>query len=431
MPKITLSQSMVDRLPAPDPSGKQKLYWDNSLTGFGVLLSGKTSAKSYVVQRDVNGKTRRVTIGRTNVLSLGDARNDAKLVLAGMYKGIDPKAKRKADASNALTLSEALDAYLTTNRALRPKTTLDYRKAVERYLDDWLDKPMHEITRDMVEERHRTIQQQVAKRSRTHLVKGNTSANGTMRVLRLLWNHVLARHPDLGENPVRILSQLKTWHPEVRRDGLVKLSDLPAFYNAVTNPEVIPNPIHRDYVLTVLFTGLRRSEAASLRWDDVDLKERVIRLPAIRTKAGRRLDLPMSDYLHDLFTARRAIGLDGPYVFSADSRSGHIEEPRFALYAVAKATGIKVTTHDLRRTFITVAEECDIPVFALKGLVNHSMGTDVTAGYVIARPQRLRGPMQKVTDKFKKLIGWVEPEAAVVARRDEGKLPIRRRTLRD
>ena len=75
--------------------------------------------------------------------------------------------------------------------------------------------------------------------------------------------------------------------------------------------------------------------------------------------------------------------------------------------------------HDLRRTFITVAESCDIPVYALKGLVNHSMGTDVTAGYVVAGPDRLREPMQKVTDKFKELIGLVEPGGDNVVRLGE------------
>ena len=137
----------------------------------------------------------------------------------------------------------------------------------------------------------------------------------------------------------------------------------------------------------------------------IDLAERMIRLPAKRTKAGRRLDLPMSDYLHDLFTARRAIGLDGPFVFPADSKSSHIEEPRFALDAVLEGTGIKVTLHDLRRTFITVAASCDISVFALKGLVNHSMGKDQTADYIKPGPDYLREPMQKVTDRFKELIG--------------------------
>ncbi len=168
----------------------------------------------------------------------------------------------------------------------------------------------------------------------------------------------------------------------------------------------VQNTVHRDYILLVLFTGLRRTEAATLRWDDVDLRERIIRLPAMRTKAGRKLDLPMSDYLYNLLVARRAEGMDGPYVFPARTRSGektHLQEPRFALDEVAKVTGINVTIHDLRRTFVTVAESCDIPVFALKGLVNHSMGTDVTAGYVVAGPERLRAPMQRVTDRFKAL----------------------------
>ena len=122
----------------------------------------------------------------------------------------------------------------------------------------------------------------------------------------------------------------------------------------------------------------------------------------------------MSDYLYELFTSRRSIGLDGPYVFPADSKSRHIEEPRFALNAIEKATGIKVTIHDLRRTFITVAESCNISYSALKGLVNHSMGNDVTAGYVIAGPERLREPMQIVTDKMKALakLGGAEGPAA-------------------
>ena len=54
-------------------------------------------------------------------------------------------------------------------------------------------------------------------------------------------------------------------------------------------------PSPRDFLLFVLFTGLRLSEASSIRWEDVDLPLRVIRVTAARTKAGRKLDLPMSD----------------------------------------------------------------------------------------------------------------------------------------
>ena len=65
---------------------------------------------------------------------------------------------------------------------------------------------------------------------------------------------------------------------------------------------------------------------------------------------------------------------------------------------VINATGIHFTVHDLRRTFITIAESLDIPAYALKRLMNHKMSNDVTAGYIVADVERLRKPMQLITD---------------------------------
>src|SRR5690606_19870670 len=120
----------------------------------------------------------------------------------------------------------------------------------------------------------------------------------------------------------------------------------------------------------------------------IDFAQHVIRLPATNTKAGRKLDLPMTDVVYDLLVARRAMGREGPFVFPADSRSGHIEEPAYPLDLVAQATGIRVSAHDLRRTFVTAAESADISPLALSALVNHSLGRDVTSGYVVMTAER-------------------------------------------
>jgi hypothetical protein len=53
MPKLKLTAKTVAALPAPSPNGKQTLYWDSEVRGFGVLCSGTTNGKSFVVQRDV------------------------------------------------------------------------------------------------------------------------------------------------------------------------------------------------------------------------------------------------------------------------------------------------------------------------------------------------------------------------------------------
>lgn len=67
----------------------------------------------------------------------------------------------------------------------------------------------------------------------------------------------------------------------------------------------------------------------------------------------------------------------------------------------------------LRRTFITIAESLDIPVYALKRLLNHKMTQDVTAGYIIMDVERLRKPMQQITDCLLK-VAQVKKRAEVI-----------------
>ena len=70
MPRMKLTERSIARLAAPAPSGQQTAYWDADLRGFGVLVSGRTSTKSFIVQRDLaGGKTRRVTIASVAELS--------------------------------------------------------------------------------------------------------------------------------------------------------------------------------------------------------------------------------------------------------------------------------------------------------------------------------------------------------------------------
>jgi integrase len=430
MPRIKLTEKAIERLPTG--TGKQTLFWDDgprAIRGFGVLCSGKTQTKTYVVQRDMpNGRTRRVTIAGVNELSLDAARKHAADVAVELRRGIDPK--RKIVKS---TLRQVLDAYRAARSDLRPRS-LEHYASIERHLGSWFDVPMHEISRDMVETRHREIAAEIEGKYRTaaeamermHMQRaakaeqkgdytaaaehrsrakraeertppvGHASANGAMRALRLLWNFAAERNADLPTNPVRLGRQ---WFSVARRERLVRADDLPAFYAAVA---ALPNAVQRDYLLLLLFTGLRRREAAGLRWDDVDLRGRVIRIPAVRNKARRKFDLPMSDFVRDLLIARRAAG-HGEYVFPANSRSGHMEEPKFPLTQIAEASGIRISAHDLRRTFAMVAESTDISPIALKMLVNHSTGNDVTTGYVVLSTERLREAAQRVCNRMREL----------------------------
>ena len=259
-------------------------------------------------------------------------------------------------------------------------------------LRDWQTKPIVDISKDMVAKRH-------TKLGENH---GEAYANLSMRVLRAVMNFAAGQYEDikgrtiLPDNPVKRLSQTRAWYKNKRRDSVIKAHQLPAWYQSVMSlQDDIGNKAEtvRDYLLLLLFTGLRRQEAARLRWDDVDLKART--LTVTDTKNSSPHTLPLSDFLFDLFK-RRKQSTDSIFVFSGSGATGYLIEPKRQMQKVKQQSGVDFTIHDLRRTFITTAESLDISAYALKRLLNHKMNNDVTAGYIVSDVERLRKPMQTI-----------------------------------
>jgi integrase len=219
-----------------------------------------------------------------------------------------------------------------------------------------------------------------------------------MRLLRALFNFAAGQYEDtqgrslVTDNPVKRLSQTRAWYKIERRQTFIKSHELAPWYQGI---EIVQNETLRDYLLLILFTGLRRQEAATLTWEQIDLTAKT--LTVLETKNSDTHVLPLSDYLHNLLTQRYQ-SRTNQYVFPGTGAAGHIIEPRKQMAHVTKASGIAFTVHDLRRTFITIAESLDIPAYALKRLLNHKMTNNVTAGYIIADVERLRKPMQLITD---------------------------------
>jgi integrase len=393
MPKLKLTATTVKKLRAPDPGGKQTIHWDTELRGFAVLCSGVTNAKTYIAQRDLpDGKTRRVTVGSVSEIALDVARKRAADILDNLRRGNDPKRKTPIG-----TLRQTLDQYLSARSSLRPATRRLYNIAVDKYLAPWADMQLADITADMVEKRFQAIPKEVERGD------GRVAANVAMRVLRLLWTFAQERTPDLGDNPVRRLR--RQWNAEPRRKGRIKPEDMPKFYAAL---QALPNPISRDLLVLIFFTGLRRTEAASLTWQDIDLPGRTIHIPGERTKSKRDFDLPMSDIVHDMLVSRRALG-DAKYVFPSNSKAGYVADPGHPLERAAAACGLKISVHDLRRTYATAAASTPgITPAQLKNLLNHSSG-DVTEGYQVFGVNDLREPVQRIADELKTLCGIGQP----------------------
>ena len=395
-----LTKSFVDKI-GFEQSG-QIFYRDSELMGFGLRV-GK-SKKVFFAEAKLDGKTIRKSIARHNVISVDDARAQAKKILAEIANGKNPFDEIKARRSNIITVKEVLEDYISTRVNLKPSTIQDYQQTFKTYIGDWQNKPLKEITKDMIEIRFRQIGE-----------NSPAQANKVTRNFRAVYNYAMVKYEDSqGEsifrsNPVKRISQLRMWYRVNRRNTLIKYYDLAPWYQAVnslTNDHIAPNrETVRDFLLFVLLTGLRRREAAALTWNRVDFKDKTFTV--IETKNHIDHTLPLTDYLFDLLAVRKSKAVN-QYVFPNEFGTGMLNDPKKQIKKMVDDSGVSFTTHDLRRSFITIAESLDISAYSLKRLLNHKMTNDVTAGYIITDVERLRAPMQKITDYILKCIGKKE-----------------------
>ena len=403
---MILNKSTIDTLATP-PTG-YALHWDENLKGFGLRVTS-TGAKSFIFQNRINGRDRRITIGRYGELTAEQAKREAKKLAGEIASGGDPVADKQRKKLEAKTLSEVMADYLKARKDLKPRTITDMSNAFKEVCPDWLNKPLTKITPDMVKKRHQDHGE----------ARSEARSNLCMRYLRALFNYAIAEYqtaegkPLVELNPVTKLSQTKAWYRVDRRQTVIKPHELGAWVNAVLG---LPGADMRDYFMTVLLTGMRREEALKLAWGDVDMTAKTFTLRDPKNHNDHTL--PMSDYLFSLLARRKAAAV-GENVF-ADSQGRKISNFRYAQAAVTKASGVSFCIHDLRRTFATVAESLDIPAYALKWLLNHANGADVTAGYIVANVERLREPMQKITDFVLKSAGLKETAEVVTLKRARG-----------
>ena len=390
-----LTKTFVESLPFAENG--QVFYWDAKLLGFGLYTGVKS--KTWFVEKRIAGKTKRVSLGRYPVLTAESARQQAMKQLNKMAEGIDPLKEKREQNIRAVTLGEVFTDFLEA-RQLKPKTVKDYIGVMKNIYPDWQKLPITEISRDAVDRRHKKIGED----------RGEAYANLGARTLRAVLNYASAKYETsngmsvLPDNPVQRISQTRSWYKVNRRTGHIKAHQLGIWFNAVLN---LDNPTIRDYLIFVLLTGTRKDESAKLQWTDIDLADKsyILRDP----KNNRPIQLPLSDYLADMLLARK-LQSNSPFVFSGTGARGYLVEPKRQLAKITEQTDIQFSMHDLRRSFVTIAESLDIGVYAVKTLVNHKEGNDVTSGYIQMNTDRLRVPMQKITDFILSSAGIKNPK---------------------
>lgn len=412
MPTTKLTKTAIDALQAP--AAGYLIVRDTETRGFGIRITS-SGVRSFFVERQVNGRNVRATVGRYGELSLVEARKLAEGMLRAMSEGSDPvqerRAARAAQADRGTSFGEVAIEYINERTrqsgGIKASTADGYRYDLEKYLAPFLHRQIQDISRSEVAK----LQQQLSE-------GGPTAANRAMRFLRAVfnfanWNEDYTDHsgkPLVTSNPVEVLKQRRLWNPKKRKHDYLDASDLGNWMDAVLtlDPyrwcETIARGERRvqavrGYLLLMVCCGLRSGEATNIKRGDWNARTGVLTIadPKNLNSAGRVFELPVGWRVAHMLNEQAQI-LDG-WLLPNEKGDGPVKDPR-AVIADVRERGAHFTPHDLRRTFASVlnALEPSPSQYQIKRLMNHTPDADVTTEYIQHEMETLRAIMQRVED---------------------------------
>lgn len=375
--RFNFTQAKIKALPIPEKGRVD--YYDDEVKKLSCRVSS-TGNKSFVVIKYVDGNAQRVTLGKTSDMTVIKARKEANATITAINSGINPTAEKRKQEAEQTKLVDMLERYIL-DKELKPYTIKNYRYKLKLGFSDWLKKPISSISKDMIVKRHKLLSQ-----------KGKTTANTTMRVLRLTLNHA-CNLEMIDENPASILSKAGLWHKNNRKDRTIHSNKLQSWHEAV---EALPNQRAKVYLLMALYMGFRSTELLTVEWSHVDIKEKTVTL--YDTKNGTNHKLPIPNILMPYINALKDHTGGSKWFFEGDKAGQPMTTPIKPIKAVTKASGVEFSPHDCRRTFATIAEAVNLPMSMIKRLMNHVTTNDVTGGYIVTEEQTLREAINKVAD---------------------------------
>lgn len=371
--KAKLTQPLVDRVLNDHDPGT--VVMDEVVPGLRITV-GKKSA-SYRLSGTINDGSSTpitLTVGRTDAMTVKQARTKAKELKLQLSQGEDPRQEKREQVP---TVKEALDNYLASRTDLSPATVEWYETMVRVPLKHLAKRRMDQVTRDDCRRTHEKVTRD----------RGSYMGNACMRVLKLLHNDV-ARTIDLPPNPVTRAVKMNKERP---RDAALPPENMPAMWTAL---QAIEDPIRRIAWETLLFTGLRSNDVKTMKWSNIR-DDGVLLVPNPKGGEDRKFLLPLPRHLLQRLEELRdhTRPFDSEWCFPAPkARSGHLE-------ALRRTEEFDYHAHQFRHNLRSHAVAAGVDLQLIQLILNHRPA-GVTWSYLTAAAvlEPMRDAMEKIAD---------------------------------
>lgn len=329
--KFRFTKTKVDALPHA-LTGKRDEYRDESLPGLWLRVSA-AGVKTYaVLARKKGGALERITIGPANKLTPENAREKAKQIIADLATGVSHAAPARAKRGET-NFAELLTDYLNST-TMKPRSLAAYEWLYKKHVETELGKrKLSEISVERVRALHKKISKDTP-----------TTANRCVSMVKAAFNWAAREGTFTGANPAGHVKK----NIEVSRTRYLQPAELAVFFQSLEESE---EPA-KSFFMMCLLTGARRSNVLAMRWADIGLEDALWRISAGDAKAGEEMNIPLvPEAVTVLRKLQSEIGKTSPWVFPADSKTGHYQEPKRAWATLRRRSGLAdLRIHDLRRT---------------------------------------------------------------------------------
>jgi integrase len=193
----------------------------------------------------------------------------------------------------------------------------------------------------------------------------STRFNNTLGSLRRLFE-IAMEAGELHRNPA---AQVARADVQAKKLVLPERETFPRFVQAIRESGSRYAPDSADFVEFLAYTGARKTEGASVLWGDVDFVRGYVHLR--ETKNGEPRRVPMIAEARQLLERLRKERPDEP----ATAHVLRVTEARGSMDTAAAAVGMaRITHHDLRHLFATVAIESGVDIPTVSRWLGHKDG---------------------------------------------------------
>ncbi|MFI3242597.1 MAG: site-specific integrase [Alphaproteobacteria bacterium] len=375
--KFKFTNPAIRDLPIPS---KRTFYYDTIEPKLSLQVT-PSGAKTFYIRQRVNGSDIRVKLGQPPVMKVEEARVAAVANRKMMNDGENPMIQSKKYKEES-TLLDLYNDFMEDRERFLSKTTIKgYNGIWKNKISVLAKRRISEVTGDDLKRLHHKWSQN----------DGNYIANYCIKIIKAMFNFAIKEDKYNGRNPAISVKMNKT----ESRVRYMEHNEIEMFFKTLTEYD---NEISRDAILMLIFTGARKRNVLEMNWNDIDLSAKVWKIP--QTKTAKNQTLALVEPAIEVLQRRFATRVNEWVFYSANSKSGHLEDIKRAWQSVLKKANItNLRIHDLRHTLATYMIANGADAFMVKRALTHK-SLQSTEVYVNLGIEHLRDKLNDTVDKM-------------------------------